>query len=203
MLFIIVQLPLHDVSKEETKSKMRCSKMMYSSNHQSSLKKQLTGLFPRSISSPIITLKPDGIKPQIPSNSTANAKSHNQKDTKHTYHEIYIDLQNSIMLEHETDSHYGQNGLLPNMNKNYLCFEDNTCLDGEKENLEMVEEEQEEEKAKYFHIVSNSVLESYAELKSWTNNTTDLMRLENKVINTYFILSIVRASFIYGSVKQS
>ena len=197
MLFIIVQLPLHDVSKEETKSKMRCSKMMYSSNHQSSLKKQLTGLFPRSISSPIITLKPDRIKPQIPSNSTANAKSHNQKDTKHTYHEIYIDLQNSIMLEHETDSHYGQNGLLPNMNKNYLCFEDNTCLDGEKENLEMVEEEQEEEKAKYFHIVSNSVLESYAELKSWTNNTTDLMRLENKVINTYFILSIVRASFIW------
>ena len=136
-------------------------------------------MIPRSISSPLITLKPDRIKPQSGSKTTSylNSSSHIQKEIKHTYHEIYIDLQNSIMLEHETDPQYGQRGT-SKINENQNFGDENCGVDKENDTLEIL---QEEETSKYDYILSNSVLESYAELKAWTNITTESLSSENKV----------------------
>ena len=157
------------------------SKAKFSSNAtpSASEKRQSTGLIPRSISSPLITLKPDRIKPQSGSNTTSylNSSSHIQKEIKHTYHEIYIDLQNSIMLEHETDPQYGQTRS-SKMNKIQHFWDENARVDKENDSLEIL---QEDVTPKYDDILSNSVLESYAELKAWTNNTTESLSSENKV----------------------
>ena len=81
------------------------------------------------------------------------------------------------MLEHETDPQYGQRGsskIYENQN-----FGDENCgVDKENDTLEIL---QEEETSKYDCILSNSVLESYAELKAWTNITTESLSSENKV----------------------
>ena len=80
------------------------------------------------------------------------------------------------MLEHETDPQYGQRGS-PRINKNQHFWDEKARLDKDNEMLEIL---QEEGTSKYDYILSNSVLESYAELKAWTNNTTESSS-ENKV----------------------
>ena len=81
------------------------------------------------------------------------------------------------MLEHETDPQYGQRES-PKMNKIKHFWDENARVDKENYRLEIL---QEEGTSKYDNIFSNSVLESYADLKAWTNNTTESTSSENKV----------------------
>ena len=119
----------------------------------------------RSISSPIITLKESTLKTKT-SQLTKRSVRH-QPQAKHTYHEIYIDLQNSIMLEHETDQYTKGRYLLQNNNQDTLQED----LNDDKNVLEMKNTHNNEIQAKSTRIISNPILESYAELKAWTNAT--------------------------------
>ena len=183
---LIVKLPSVDESRKEKCLNTMLSKTVNNSNLKSSnpnlLGKQINGGILRSISSPLITLKSDRTNPPITPTPITNPTSvaHPQRNLKHTYHEIYIDLQNSIMLEHETDAQYGKIGL-SSINTDINCPEDNTYVSKGKERLEMVEEEHDEEQAKNYCSGTNSVLESYAELKAWTNNSTDTILRNDKV----------------------
>ena len=120
---------------------------------------------PRSISSPIITLKESKLKTKT-SHSSKRSVRH-QPQTKHTYHEIYIDLQNSIMLEHETDQYATGRHVLQNIHQNALVDD----LNDAKNVLEMKNIHHNEIQSQSTRIISNPILESYAELKAWTNAT--------------------------------
>ena len=130
----------------------------------------------RSISSPHINLKEK--KNEIDSFCSSQRLIKRQKQThdEHTYHEIYIDLQNSIMLEHETGqiTHSRKSGL--NEFKNRLTTDQ--C------NEEFVTEQGRIE-PRSAKMAENKILDSYVQLKAWTNAT-----------DTSVITSLVRCHIV-------
>ena len=130
----------------------------------------------RSISSPHISLKEK--KNEIDSFCSSQRLIKRQKQTneEHTYHEIYIDLQNSIMLEHETGqtTHSRKSGL--NEFRNRLpTVQYNEDLVTEQGTIESMSPEMAETK----------ILDSYVQLKAWTNAT-----------DTSVITSLVRCHIV-------
>ena len=101
------------------------------------------------------------------------------------------------MLEHETDPQYGQRGS-PKMNKIQRFRDETAHVDKENDTLEIL---QEEGTSKYDYILSNSVLESYAELKAWTSNTTESLSSENKVWKQFSYLKIILKRYMITSIR--
>ena len=136
----------------------------------------------RSKSSPHITLKQDQGKSK-PQHSSKRPSVKCSKEPKlHTYHEIYIDLQNSIMMEHETND--------PSNGWSSQLFIGQDGLKHRKYDVETLEMGilNEEIQSKVPQIVSNSILDSYAELKAWTTATNTSV-CETKV--NYIRISIL------------
>jgi hypothetical protein len=113
-------------------------------------------------------------------------------EAKHTYHEIYIDLQNSIMLEHETDQFTKGRYLLQNIRQDTSADD----LNDAKNILQMKNTRNNESQVKCTRIISNPILESYAELKAWTN-ATDSSLGQIKVCNCSIYIYIYIYIYIF------
>ena len=128
------------------------------------------------MSSPLITPKENKLSSQT-INSTKRL-SRRQKQRKHTYHELYIDLQDSINLQNKADEHLK----IPCTQLNI----DTINMKNSFQNSEKIEIDKQHNQPQNnnVQIAANTVLGSYAELKAWTHATNASVK-DMKVLGTF------------------